>query len=243
MLPLFPKERPLASEVSDWLDASKPLLPPDQRALIDGLEPRAFLSYRHATVPAALIASEAVTGASIAARDALRMSIQDTNVLRTNQKAAHDSEVRDTLFISLQMALKPNAPLFLDKLETQHKQGGSFASRYDGVGAWNAIVDRGKTSAQLPGEASNHDAKLTMLDMKPLSDDATPDQFSKRVKDAITNTLPYLKRPFASKLDESQWVLEQLPERYGAEARGKFAALSGTLRRKTPTAWPACAST
>ena len=58
LLPLFPKERPLASEVSDWIDAAKPSLPPDQRALIDGLKPRAFLSYAHATVPATRIASD-----------------------------------------------------------------------------------------------------------------------------------------------------------------------------------------
>ena len=36
-LTLFPKERPLASEAKDWCDDAKPLLPADQRALIDGL--------------------------------------------------------------------------------------------------------------------------------------------------------------------------------------------------------------
>ena len=46
-LPLFPKERPLASEVSDWIDAAKPMLPADQRSLIDGIEPRALLVYTH----------------------------------------------------------------------------------------------------------------------------------------------------------------------------------------------------
>ena len=35
-LPLFPKERPLASEAKDWLDEAKILLPADQRALVDG---------------------------------------------------------------------------------------------------------------------------------------------------------------------------------------------------------------
>ena len=51
-LTLFPKERPLASEAKDWCDDAKPLLPADQRALIDGLTPRALLAYSASTVPA-----------------------------------------------------------------------------------------------------------------------------------------------------------------------------------------------
>ena len=128
--------------------------------------------------------------------------------------------------VAIQQALKPNAPLFLNKLETAYKQPHPFSQRHDGVAAWEAIALRGKTAAQLPGEAGNHDAKLTILDFKPLSNDATPDDFSVRVTDAITKTFPYLKRPFASKLDESKWVLDQLPEKYGAEARTKFEKLA-----------------
>ena len=226
-LPLFPKERPLASEVSDWIDSAKSILPPDQKALIDGVAPRSLLVYTHASVPAALDSAVAGEGPT-ASRDALRANIEDSNALKTQQQEAHDSEIRDALFSSLRAALKPNAPLFLSKLEHDHKQSGAFAKRFDGVAAWETIADRGETGSQLPGEAANHDAKLTWLDLKPLSDDATPDEFSKRVQDAIVNTFPYLKRPFANKVDESEWVLSQLPERYGAEGRGKFAALSAT---------------
>ena len=226
-LPLFLKERPLASEVSDWIDSAKTILSSDQKALIDGVPPRSFLVYKHATIPAALVVADHGPGAT-ATREALRTSIRDTNALKTEQQAAHESELRDALFMSLQAALKPNAPLFLSKLETDHKQTGVFDKRFDGVAAWHAIAARGETGAQLPGEAGNHDAKLTLLDIKPLSDEATPDEYSKRVKDAITNTFPYLKRPFASKIDESEWVLAQLPERYGAEARGKYAAMSAS---------------
>ena len=57
-LTLFPKERPLAAEAKDWCDDAKPLLPADQRALIDGLTPRALLSYTASTVPAEITAGE-----------------------------------------------------------------------------------------------------------------------------------------------------------------------------------------
>ena len=68
-LTLFPKERPLAAEAKDWCDDAKPLLPADQRALIDGLTPRALLSYTASTVPAEITAGE--PGA--AQREALRL--------------------------------------------------------------------------------------------------------------------------------------------------------------------------
>ena len=64
----------------------------------------------------------------------------------------------------------------------------------------------GLTDAQQPGESGNHDAALTLLDLKPLADDATPDQFSIRIDDAITNHIPYLKRKFANDVEKGLWV-------------------------------------
>ena len=58
-LPLFPKERPLASEAKDWLDEVKILLPADQRALVDGLTPRPLLGYKASTVPPELAEEKA----------------------------------------------------------------------------------------------------------------------------------------------------------------------------------------
>ena len=162
VLPLFPKERPLASEVGEWIDAAKPLLPADQRALVDGFEPRALLGYRPASLPGALTVdtTTGITTAQAAARDASRLAIEDANATKVVQKAAHESEIKEALFNSLQTALKPKAPLLLDQLERDHKQTGTYAGRYDGVAAWNTIADKRKTTAQLPGEAQNHDAQL-----------------------------------------------------------------------------------
>ena len=96
------------------------------------------------------------------------------------------SEIKGNMFASLQAALKPKAPLLLSKLEKDHTQAGTFAKCFDGLAAWETIAKMGLTAAQQPGESGNHDAALTLLDLKPLSDDATPDQFSTRVDDAIT---------------------------------------------------------
>ena len=57
-LSLFAKERPLASEVHDWLESAKPLLPSDQRALIDGVTPRAIIHYNLASLPPELSVGE-----------------------------------------------------------------------------------------------------------------------------------------------------------------------------------------
>ena len=54
-LPLFDKERPLASTVKDWVEQSESLLPADQRALVDGRTPRTLLQYRAVSVPPSLV--------------------------------------------------------------------------------------------------------------------------------------------------------------------------------------------
>ena len=104
----------MAAEVKDWLDAAKPLLPADQKALIDGITPRVLLVYTPATLPPALVAGVAdATPTMVATRDALRTTIQDANALKVTSKDAHESEIKSNLFASLQAALKPNAPLLL----------------------------------------------------------------------------------------------------------------------------------
>ena len=55
-LPLFDKERPLASTVKEWIEQSESLLPADQRALVDGRTPRTLLQYRSSAVPSSLVA-------------------------------------------------------------------------------------------------------------------------------------------------------------------------------------------
>ena len=114
----------------------------------------------------------------VAQRDRERLTIDDANQLKTRLRQAHESEIRENLFVSLQLAFKPNAPLVLHTLEAAHKQGAPYASRFDGVAAWRAIARRGETAAQLPGEAANQDAKMAILAMKPLSADASQDKFS-----------------------------------------------------------------
>ena len=57
----FPGEKPLASDVLEWVRVNKPRLTADERALADGYKPRTLLQYTPATVPAALTAGADVT--------------------------------------------------------------------------------------------------------------------------------------------------------------------------------------
>jgi len=134
------------------------------------------------------VAGGGITAAAVAAREASRLSVADSNTLKDDQLESHESEIRLALFQSIHSALKPNAPLLLKKLETTCKQAAPFGSVNDGVKAWKMLVDMGKSDAQLPGEAANYDAQLLALELKPLSDDATPDEFASRVSEAIDNT-------------------------------------------------------
>ena len=82
----FPKERPLASEVKDWCDDAKPLLPADQRALINGLTPRSLIAYSASTLPDPIAPGEA----GAAQREALRLQIEDSNRIKEEQrKSSH----------------------------------------------------------------------------------------------------------------------------------------------------------
>ena len=51
----------------------------------------------------------------------------------------------------------------------------------------------------------------------------------------MTNTIPFLKRKFENDTDIGLWVLEQMPVRHGAEARGKYAGLTAD-EKKNPHA-------
>ena len=79
----------------------------------------------------------------VSQRERERLAINDANQLKTKLREAHKSEIRENLFVSLQLAFKPNAPLFLNKLETDHKQGAPYASRFDGASARGKRSQRG----------------------------------------------------------------------------------------------------
>ena len=206
------------------------MLPADQRALVDGRMPRTLLQYREISVPPALATGEGITAATVASREASRQSTADANALKADQKKSHESEIRLALFQSIYSALKPNAPLLVKKLEARCKQD-DFPTVHDGVKAWKMLVDMSASDAQLPGEAANYDAKLLALELKPLSDDATPDEFAARVSDAIDNTFPYLKRKYSTPEEIGEWVLSQVPERHGAECRTGVRALTDDEKR------------
>ena len=238
---LFKKERPLASTVKEWIEQSESLLPADQRALVDGRMPRTLLQYRPLSVPPSLVAEGGITAEAVAAREADRLNVIEGNKLRDDQMASHDSEMRLSLFQSIYAALKPNAPLLLNKLESRCKQDAPFQTVNDGVKAWKMIRDMGKSDAQLPSEAVNYDAHLLTLELQPLPDSATPDDFAVRVSDAIDNIFPYLKRKYSTPEEIGEWVLSQVPERHGAECRTGVRALTAAEKKDPHKVATTCA--
>ena len=117
VLTLFEKERPKAATVKDWLKDAKPSFSASERALLENRTPRSIMVYDHNTVPAELTASEHTTGATVAQREVQRQAVIDANDAKTRQKKEHLAELRENIFLSLQAALKPNAPTLLNTLE------------------------------------------------------------------------------------------------------------------------------
>ena len=85
----FPGEKPLASEVLDWIETNKPRLSADERAFADGYTPRSLLAYSAHTVPVALAAGGDVTESMVANRDVVRQTKIGDNIKLARQLAAH----------------------------------------------------------------------------------------------------------------------------------------------------------
>ena len=64
-LTLLPKERPLAADMKAWLEDNLTRLPPDQRALVMGVEPQGLIAFEFATVLPALV-HDATAGIAMA---------------------------------------------------------------------------------------------------------------------------------------------------------------------------------
>ena len=224
---LLTKERPLVSEMKAWLEDNLTRLPPDQRALVIGVEPQGIYAFEPATVLPTLVvdAGTGITAPMKAARDAANQAIIDANAVKAKRKAAFMAEVANNLFVGLERALKPNAPLLLNKFKKAYPQGAPYAKYNDGARAWAALEAMGKANAQLAGEAAASDARIVTYDLKRLPADATADVFSARVTDAFDNVIPYLERAFADDTAVGAWVLKQCPENYAVEARSRYAAM------------------
>ena len=174
---LLTKERPLVSEMKAWLEDNLTRLPPDQRALVMGVEPQGIYAFEPATVLPTLVvdAGTGITAPMKAARDAANQAILDANAVKAKRKAAFMAEVANNLFVGLERALKPNAPLLLNKFKKAYPQGAPYAKYNDGARAWAALEAMGKANAQLAGEAAASDARIVTYDLKRLPADATAD--------------------------------------------------------------------
>ena len=184
-LTLLPKERPLAAEMKAWLEDNLTRLPPDQRAIVMGVEPQGLIAFEAATVLPPLVydAGTGVTMAMVANRAVAIQTIEDANAVKVKRKDAYLAEIGNNLFVGLERALKPNAPLLLNKFKTAYPQSGAYAKYHDGKRAWDALEAMSRATAQRAGEAASYDAKLVTYDLKKLPADADADVFSARVTD------------------------------------------------------------
>ncbi len=227
-LPLWTKERLTSGEARKWIEEAEPLLSQGQRALLHGVTPASFIKYKLATLPAPLVADAAlgVTEAMVQTRVQLLRTVTDSNEEKVATQAAAYAELRAELFSVVERALQANAPLLLLKLKAECKQGAPFEAYFDGKSAWDKLKAMSERAASLPGEEASHDAYLTKLDLSPLPKGATAEQFSTRVTFALTQHVPYVRRPFPNDEAISEWVISQAPEEHRARAQDKFDMLT-----------------
>ena len=121
-LPAIASDRPLAAAMLEWEKSAKPLLQPEQRALIDGQTPLCLLQYEPASLPAALVVNTAdgTTAQHVQARELDRLRTTDKNKMLKQQRATHESEIKLAIFSSIENCLKA-APLLLEDLKKQQR--------------------------------------------------------------------------------------------------------------------------
>ena len=159
-----------------------------------------------------------------------RLNVADQNTRRDKLKAGMKADLLEDLFNDIEESMLSSAALLLSQLKADHMQAAPFDKYRDGKAAWDAIVSMSTPDAQRPGEANEHDGVFVALQLKPLAAEATAQEFSLRVTDFTTNHLPYLDRPFSSKLKEASWVLQQVPSVHGSECRNSYDNLSDALK-------------
>ena len=101
--PAFPGERPTMGQMKEWLESARDQLSADQRALVDGYDPRGLAALEPDSVPPALVASEStgITAPMVATRDVVRMQLQNKNVKLASQKRTLLAELKNEFFQAL----------------------------------------------------------------------------------------------------------------------------------------------
>jgi hypothetical protein len=158
------------------------------------------------------------------------MAIEDSNSLKLIKEAAHKSEMLQSLFNSIDAAVRSKAPLLMAKLERECQQSGDFAACFDGTKALKLLVAIGEIAAMKPGEENAHEAHLLALSFSPLPPGSTPEQFSLRVTEALENDIPFLSRT-ATEEWISEWVVNQAPREHAIEVRGMYNRLTAAEKK------------
>ena len=133
---------------------------------------------------------------------------------------------RNELWNDIKPSLLKTAPLLMHSLESKHKMTGDFDYMVKGDDAWNELLTKKDVAGQRHGEALSHDAALLLYQVKRLAADAPVADFSARINEAMTEHFPYTHMQFKDAESKSQWTLDQVPEKHGAECRTAYAALA-----------------
>ena len=148
--------------------------------------PRGLLDYTPSTVPVALVSQAAggtdgITESAAQQRAALILQVQDANELKRVKCAAHKSEMLQSMFNAIKVAVVQPAPLLMRSLERECKQGVPLDHMFDGAVALRVLIAMSEVSAMKPGENDKHEAAILALQIKPLPPGSTPEQSHSRI--------------------------------------------------------------
>ena len=169
-------------------------MPPDWKALSDGIPPHSLVHLIAYPVPALLVEDPnppIVTNNMVLTRDMAILDAIQKNAIMDATRDSGMAQLRNSYFDAIRRSLRPNAPLLLLHLRQLIRWLGVYAAWHDGPAAFADIVARSAPATALDPETDDHEDHMTALRLKLLPDGASSEEFSKRVNEALIITFHF----------------------------------------------------
>jgi hypothetical protein len=238
---VFPGEYPTDKDLTDWLEVVLPALRLSYGAIMRGSTPSHLVHLEHG--------ADDLSGYTVLPADAQGLNaaqIQQHNRRVVEATAARDAraatlltglrEHKDQLAQVMIAALRPKAPLRLERLLVTHRIAGSGCC--DGAGMIRDLEALKGTTSQVE-ETRDHDRAVEHMRDNPLCDGCAASEFADRVNTLVSEHVPHLERPLTAGA-LGKFIIKLMPPANAAEGRSLIRRLSAAQLQDTPVVIEEC---
>ena len=219
-LPAYPGEKPTKSQMLEWRDAWTDNLKSNGfSAQLRGQEP--FEIMKLAERPRVKIPRDAEP-ARVATLESKNSDIDHTNFINMAEKDARLLEIQSRMVGKLSKAMRTTAPLKLATLYEKHKyvdlSGNQVPGAYHGVNMFLELSKEADEGCVSEYSGQEYEDAYDHIKKRPLPDNASPDQYSRRINQFTVKVNPFMNRPLKGE-ELSRFIVGQLPPNLESDAR------------------------